>query len=119
MLTTFSLQMACLLLPMHYILIALTNWKPYLNTLRIRGSNELRDDFKLYYGDRVAFNYNEDWKEMKALTLTSAAKLQMIMDLLNPPIYDDEGNLVGYEEEGLITREEALELLDLPQEIEE
>lgn len=56
---------------------------------------------------------------MKALTLTSAAKLQMIMDLLNPPIYDDEGNLVGYEEEGLITREEALELLDLPQEIEE
>lgn len=90
-----------------------------MTTLRIRGSNELRDDFKLYYGDRVAFNYNEDWKEMKALTLTSAAKLQMIMDLLNPPIYDDEGNLVGYEEEGLITRKEALELLDLPQETEE
>lgn len=56
---------------------------------------------------------------MSTLPVTPAAKLQMIMDLLNPPIYDNEGNLVGYEEEGLITREEALELLDLPQEIEE
>lgn len=52
---------------------------------------------------------------MKPLPLTAAGRLHMIMELLNPPIYDDEGNLVGYEEEGLITKEEALKLLDFPQ----
>lgn len=40
-----------------------------------------------------------------------AAKLQLIMELLHPPIYDKDGFVVGHKRKGLITKEEAIKLL--------
>ena len=42
----------------------------------------------------------------------TAAKLQLIMELLDTNIYDDEGNVIGTKD-ALITKEEALSLLNL------
>ncbi len=49
--------------------------------------------------------------------MTPAARLEIVMELLNPPIYDEDGNIVGYQKVGLITKEQALELLNFPEEI--
>lgn len=43
--------------------------------------------------------------------LSAAAKVHMIHQLLNPPIYDGEGNIVGYEKP-LITQEQAMALFE-------
>ena len=44
---------------------------------------------------------------------TPAGRLAYVLDLYAPPVYDDEGNFVGRDPEaGLITREQAMELLE-------
>jgi len=45
-----------------------------------------------------------------SLAPTKAARTQLLLELLNPPIYDDDGKLVGHGEP-LLTREQVLELL--------
>lgn len=49
------------------------------------------------------------------LKLTIAGKFEIVEKLLNPPIHDEEGNVIGYSEP-IISKEEALELLKFPKE---
>jgi hypothetical protein len=48
---------------------------------------------------------------------TPAARMAILEALWRPPIFDEDGYLVGYAEpgEGLITTEQFLELMDMPQ----
>lgn len=46
------------------------------------------------------------------LPILPAAKLQLIMDLLDENEYDEDGNIVG-QKEPIISKEEALKILGL------
>ncbi len=46
------------------------------------------------------------------MKITSAGRLEIIIDLFNPEIVDEEGNVIGYGEP-LITESEARDLLEM------
>lgn len=48
------------------------------------------------------------------LPITIAGRIQFLMGLYLSEVLDAEGNLVGYEETGIITKEKLLELLNFP-----
>ena len=46
--------------------------------------------------------------------MSVAGRLQAIMDLYQTEVYDENGEFVGYEPTGLITKEDVKKLLDMP-----
>lgn len=50
--------------------------------------------------------------------MSIAGRFQIVMDLYQQPVYNEEGEIICFEPTGLITKEDVIKLLDMPDLIE-